>query len=216
MCAVRSVMGAEIRLGSICRVGYWPSSAERVGDRLRRVWYAGFPCRPGAARSAGARRDDLTGLDDRRRVVSRVSRGGPTNAFLSSPQIEREVSGLIRGDGLARRSGPPAFTIHIEMLSDGAFYFFGKAGRRQARPRQVDAWRACCRAASTRPWPPKDDASRLCGALIHFHSYPILSRLAKSPRDRRAATLISRSRLVMVPFGEAAAEGAALTRPSCA
>ena len=45
----------------------------------------------------------------------------------TSPEIEREVGGLIKeATGWRVDLDHPALTIHVEMLPDGAFYFFGK------------------------------------------------------------------------------------------
>ena len=46
---------------------------------------------------------------------------------LTSPQIEREVGGRIKTPrGWQVNSRHPALTIHVEMLTNEAFYFFGK------------------------------------------------------------------------------------------
>jgi thiamine biosynthesis protein ThiI len=46
---------------------------------------------------------------------------------MTSPQIEREVGGLIKqAKGWRVDLSHPALTIHIEMLPEQAFYFFGK------------------------------------------------------------------------------------------
>src|SRR5215831_15402946 len=46
---------------------------------------------------------------------------------LTSPQIEREVGGRIKeARGWTVHLDDPAFTIHVETLSDEAFYAFGK------------------------------------------------------------------------------------------
>ena len=65
----------------------------------------------------------------------------------TSPQVEREVGGLIKeAKGWRVDLDDAALTIHLEMLPDHAFYFFGKepgAGGiadRDRRPRGVPAF----------------------------------------------------------------------------
>ena len=70
----------------------------------------------------------LADVGDRRPPSFRVSatRADKRLAF-TSPQVEREVGGLIKeATGWHVDLSRPALTIHIEMLPDGAFYFFGK------------------------------------------------------------------------------------------
>ena len=46
---------------------------------------------------------------------------------LTSPQIEREVGGRIKeARGWTVDLDDPDLTIHVELLTDEAFYFFGK------------------------------------------------------------------------------------------
>ena len=74
----------------------------------------------------------------------------------TSPQIEREVGGRIKeAKGWHVDLDDPEFTIHVEALTDDAFYYFGKeAGPgRHADRRQRPRRRVCSRAASTRRWP---------------------------------------------------------------
>ena len=73
---------------------------------------------------------------------------------MTSPQIEREVGGRIKeARGWHVDLDEPELTIHVEMLTNEAFYFFGKHPRR-GRPAgrgRADGSPACSRAASTRP-----------------------------------------------------------------
>src|SRR4029453_8800594 len=49
------------------------------------------------------------------------------NLPFTSPQVEREVGGLIKeAKGWRVDLTRPALTVHLEMLPDGAFYFFDR------------------------------------------------------------------------------------------
>jgi len=213
--AVRSVMGRiEIELGSdLPGVGSLAASPgwKEVGDRLRRVFgianfsYAGRGPLDLQALAATI----LAGLGDRRPESFRVSARRADKRFpFTSPQIEREVGGLIQqARGWRVDLGRPAFTIHIEMLSDGAFYFFGKEPGAGGLPTGTGGRVACLLSGGIdSPVAAYRMMRRGCAVLlIHFHSYPILSR-ASQEKVREIAALLTthqlRSRLVLVPFGE--------------
>ena len=151
----------------------------------------------------------LHDLGDRQADTFRVSARRADKRFpLTSPQIEREVGGRIKeARGWRVNLDNPAFTIHVETLTDEAFYFFGKergpgglpvgaSGRVTALlsggiDSPVAAWRLMRRG---------------CRVLfVHFHSYPILSR-ASQEKARELVRLLTQfqfqSRLLLVPFGE--------------
>ena len=74
---------------------------------------------------------------------------------LTSPQIEREVGGLVKqATGWRVDLDEPALSISIEMLPEDAFYFSARsrvpAG---CRPAPEVGWRVCCRGVSTRRLP---------------------------------------------------------------
>ena len=126
----------------------------------------------------------------------------------TSPQIEREVGGLIklaRGWRVDLRN--PELTIHIEMLPDDAFYFFGKEKGVGGLPTGTGGRVACLLSGGIdSPVAAFRLMRRGCLVLlIHFHSYPILSR-ASQEKVREIAALLTRyqlrSRLLLVPFGE--------------
>src|SRR5262245_17900671 len=88
----------------------------------------------------------LADVGDRRPSSFRVSATRADKRLpFTSPQVEREVGGLIKeATGWHVDLSHPALTIHIEMLPDGAFYFFGKEpgaeiGRASCRER-VRTW----------------------------------------------------------------------------
>jgi thiamine biosynthesis protein ThiI len=127
---------------------------------------------------------------------------------LSSPQIEREVGGRIKeARGWTVNLDEPALTIHVEALTGEAFYSFGKERGAGGLPvgssgrvtcllsggidSPVAAWRMMRRGCRVH--------------LVHFHSYPILSR-ASQEKVRELATSLARfqfdSKLFLVAFGE--------------
>ena len=99
----------------------------------------------------------LDDLGDLHVPTFRVSARRADKRFpLTSPQIEREVGGRIKeAQGLAVDLDDPEFTIHVEVLTGEAFYYFGKerGPGRHADRRQRARRRACSRAASIRRWP---------------------------------------------------------------
>src|SRR5438132_2263322 len=122
--SVRSVIGRiEIDLPD-------GTSFERVSDRVRRVFgianfsYAGRAPHDLDALAATV----LTDLGDRRveSFCVRVRRADK-RLPLRSPDIEREVGGRIKqATGWRVDLEHPELTVHIEMLPDRVFYFFGK------------------------------------------------------------------------------------------
>jgi tRNA uracil 4-sulfurtransferase len=202
---VRSVMGRiEIELGTDVD---WADIRERV----RRVFgianfsYAGRgPHDFGLLASA-----ILADLGDRQAESFRVSVRRADKRFpLTSPQIEREVGGLIKqAKGWRVDLEHPALTIHVEMLHDYAFYFFGKEPGAGGLPTGTGGRLACLLSGGIdSPVAAFRMMRRGCLVLlIHFHSYPILSR-ASQEKVREIAALLStyqqRSRLILVPFGE--------------
>jgi len=126
----------------------------------------------------------------------------------TSPQIEREVGGLIKlARGWRVDLEEPGLTIFIEMLPDGAFYYFGKEPGAGGLPSGTGGRVACLLSGGIdSPVAAFRMMRRGCTVLlIHFHSYPILSR-ASQEKVREIAALLTKhqlsSRLVLVPFGE--------------
>ena len=93
------------------------------------------------------------------------------------------------------------------MLPDDAFYFFGKEPGAGGLPTGTGGRVACLLSGGIdSPVAAYRMMRRGCSVLlIHFHSYPILSR-ASQEKVREIAALLTRyqlrSRLVLVPFGE--------------
>ena len=151
----------------------------------------------------------LADVGDRRPPSFRVSATRADKRLpFTSPQVEREVGGLIKeAMGWHVDLDRPALTVHIEMLPDGAFYFFGKEPGAGGLPTGTGGRVACLLSGGIdSPVAAYRMMRRGCSVLfIHFHSYPILSR-ASQEKVREIAALLTRyqlrSRLVLVPFGD--------------
>ena len=203
--SVRALMGRiEVKLGPGAR-------REEVGDRLRRVFgIANFSY---AARTAADIEQlsaaILTDLGDRQCRTFRVSARRADKRFpLTSPQIEREVGGRIKeARGWTVALDDPEFVIHVEMLTNEAFYFFGKERGPGGLPTGTAGRVACLLSGGIdSPVAAHRMMKRGCAVtFVHFHSYPILSR-ASQEKARELVTLLTRwqqrSRLYLVPFGE--------------
>ena len=126
----------------------------------------------------------------------------------TSPQIEREVGGRIKqATGWPVDLEQAALTIHIEMLPELAFFYFGKEPGAGGLPTGTGGRVACLLSGGIdSPVAAYRVMRRGCTVLfIHFHSYPILSR-ASQDKVREIARLLTtyqlRSRLMLVPFGQ--------------
>ena len=203
--SVRSVMGRiEIELG---RDVPWPE----IADRVRRVFgIANFShAGRGPHDFAALASIILNDLGDRSPASFRVSVRRADKRFpLTSPQIEREVGGLIKeARGWPVDLEHPALTIHIEMLPEYAFYFFGKEPGAGGMPTGSGGRLACLLSGGIdSPVAAYRMMRRGCSVLlVHFHSYPILSR-ASQEKVREIAALLTkhqhRARLILVPFGD--------------
>jgi len=126
----------------------------------------------------------------------------------TSPQVEREVGGLIKqAKGWRVNLDRPAFTVHIEMLPEGSFYFFGKEAGAGGLPTGTGGRVACLLSGGIdSPVAAWRMMRRGCSVLlVHFHAYPVLSRASQEKVREIAALLASyqlRSRLLLVPFGD--------------
>jgi thiamine biosynthesis protein ThiI len=184
---------------------------EDVRDRVRRVFgianfsYAGrAPLDFDALASA-----ILTDLGDVTPASFRVRVRRSDKRFpLTSPQIEREVGGRIKeAKGWRVDLDQAAQTIHVEMMPDHAFYFFGKEPGAGGMPTGTGGRVACLLSGGIdSPVAAYRLMRRGCSVLfVHFHSYPILSR-ASQEKVREIAALLTtyqlRSRLMLVPFGD--------------
>lgn len=203
--SVRSVTGRiEIDLGAGAR---W----DEASARIRRVFgIANFSFAGRASHDfdemAATILADLAG---RQPASFRVSARRSDKRFpFTSPQIERQVGGLIQeATGWRVDLGNAELTIHLEMMPDHAFYYFGKEPGAGGLPSGTSGKVACLLSGGfDSPVAAYRMMRRGCSVLlIHFHSYPILSR-ASQEKVREIAALLTtsqlRSRLLLVPFGE--------------
>ncbi len=203
--SVRALMGRiEVVVGP-------RASREIVGGRIRRTFgvanfsYAGRTALDLDAISAAI----LNDLGDRTCSSFRVSARRADKRFpMTSPQVEREVGGRIKqARGWRVNLDEPDLTIHVELLTDQAFYFFGKERGPGGLPTGT-AGRVVCLLSGgiDSPVAAHRMMKRGCAVtFVHFHSYPILSR-ASQEKVRELVNLLTtwqhRSRLYLVAFGE--------------
>lgn len=151
----------------------------------------------------------LSDLGDREPRSFRVSARRADKRFpMTSPEIEREIGGRVKAArGWTVDLENPDFTIHVEALTNEAFYSFGKERGAGGMPVGVSGRVVCLLSGGIdSPVAAWRLMRRGCRVLfVHFHSYPILSR-ASQEKARELAKLLARfqlhSRLYLVPFGE--------------
>ena len=203
--AVRSLMGRiEIVLGP-------GATREEVGDRIRRTFgianfsYAGRTARDLDAVAAAILRD----LEGRTCRSFRVSARRADKRFpLTSPQVERDIGGRIQAArGWKVDLEHADLVVHVELLTDEAFYCFGKERGPGGLPTGT-AGRVVCLLSGGIDSPVAAHRMMKRGCVVtfvHFHSYPILSR-ASQEKARELVTLLTkwqqRSRLYLVAFGD--------------
>ena len=202
---IKTVMGRiEVVLGPTAE----PAA---VGERIRTVFgvanysYAGRAPQDQDAIAAAILQD----LGDRTCASFRVSARRADKRFpMLSPEIEREIGGRIHeARGWKVDLTHPELTIHIQMLTRDAFYYFGKEGGSGGLPTGT-AGRVTCLLSGgiDSPVAAWRMMKRGCDVtFVHFHSYPILSR-ASQEKARQLVELLTRyqqkSRLYLVPFGD--------------
>ena len=202
--AVRSVVGRiEIEIG--------PAAWADVRERLKTVFgiqyysYAGSAPLDFDAMAATI----LNDLGDRHPSSFRVTARRTDKRFpFTSPQIEFEVGGRIKeARGWRVDLGNPDLTVHVDLLADHAFYFFGKEPGAGGLPTGTGGRVACLLSGGIdSPVAAYRLMRRGCSVLlVHFHSYPVLSR-ASQEKVRELARVLTkyqqRSRLMLVPFAD--------------
>jgi thiamine biosynthesis protein ThiI len=201
--SIRALMGRiEVVLGPGAD---WPL----VRDRLSRVF--------GVANFAKAGRapldveviaaEILRDLGDQQTETFRLSARRADKRFpLTSPEIEREIGGRIKeARGWVVNLGNPQLTIHVEALTNEAFYYFGKHKGAGGLPVGASGRVVCLLSGGidspVAAWRLMRRGCRV--TFVHFHSYPVLSR-ASQEKVRELATLLTQyqyhSRLLLVPF----------------
>jgi thiamine biosynthesis protein ThiI len=202
--AVRALMGRiEVVLGP-------RADPQAVGERIGRTF--------GIANYSHAGRAPLdldaiaaailADLGDRACENFRVSVRRADKRFpMTSPQAEREIGGRIQeARGWRVNLKSPELHIRVEMLTDEAFYFFGKERGPGGLPTGTSGRVACLMSGGIdSPIAAYRMMRRGCRVtFIHFHSYPILSR-ASQDKARQLVELLTRyqhrSRLYLVAFG---------------
>ena len=202
---IKTVMGRiEVVLGPTAE----PAA---VGERIRTVFgvanysYAGRAPQDLDAIAAAILQD----LGDRTCASFRVSARRADKRFpMLSPEIEREIGGRIHeARGWKVDLTHPELTIHIQMLTRDAFFYFGKERGSGGLPTGT-AGRVTCLLSGgiDSPVAAWRMMKRGCDVtFVHFHSYPILSR-ASQEKARQLVELLTRyqqkSRLYLVPFGD--------------
>jgi thiamine biosynthesis protein ThiI len=184
---------------------------EQVRDRLAMVFGIGNLARAGrAALDVDAiAAEILNDLGPANPATFRVSAKRADKRFpLSSPEIEREVGGRIKeARNWTVNLAHPELTIRVEALTHEAFYSFGTVRGAGGLPVGASGRVACLLSGGidspVAAWRMMRRGCRVL--LVHFHSYPILSR-ASQEKARELAKLLTRfqyhSRLFLVPFGE--------------
>jgi thiamine biosynthesis protein ThiI len=202
---VRPLMGRiEIVLGP-------NATRDEVGERIRRTFgVANFSY---AARTLPdlemLSHEILRDLEGRTCQSFRVSVRRADKRFpMTSPQVEREVGGRIKAArGWQVDLENADLVVHVELLSDEAFYFFGKERGPGGLPTGTAGRVACLLSGGIdSPVAAHRMMKRGCSVtFVHFHSYPILSRASQEKARELVALLTQwqrRSRLYVVPFGE--------------
>jgi thiamine biosynthesis protein ThiI len=203
--AVRALMGRiELVLGP-------RATREQVFERIRRTFgianfsYAGRTALDLDVLTAAILRD----LESASCSSFRVSARRADKRFpLTSPQVEREIGGRIKAArGWKVDLEHADLTVHVELLSNEAFYFFGKERGPGGLPTGT-AGRVICLLSGgiDSPVAAHRMMKRGCAVtFVHFHSYPILSR-ASQEKARELVRLLTtwqqRSRLYLVAFGD--------------
>lgn len=202
--AVRSVMGRiEIEIG--------PASWDEVRERLKTVFGIQYYSYAGTAPlDLDVIAATILGdLGDRQPASFRVTARRTDKRYpLTSPQIEFEIGGRIKdATGWRVDLGNPDLTVHVDLLPSHAFYFFGKEPGAGGLPTGTGGRVACLMSGGIdSPVAAYRLMRRGCSVLlVHFHSYPVLSRASQEKVRELAAVLTKyqqRSRLMLVPFAD--------------
>jgi thiamine biosynthesis protein ThiI len=203
--AVRSLMGrVEVVLGPGAD---WPT----VRQRLERVFGIANFSRAGRTKPdldalGAAIVGDLAGTEARtfRITARRADKRFP----VPSPEIERRLGARVQEAlGWKVQLDGPDLTVHVEVLHDEAFYFFGKHRGAGGLPTGASGRVLCLTSGGIdSPVAAWRVMRRGCHVqLVHFHAQPFLPSTSEE-KVREIAALLARYqlriRLYSVPFGE--------------
>jgi tRNA uracil 4-sulfurtransferase len=202
---VRSLMGRlEVVLGP-------HTSWESVRDRLSHVF--GIANFSKAGRTAADLEElaaaIISDLQDTRAGTFRISARRADKRFpLPSPEIERQLGARVQAAfGWKVDLERPSLTIHVEMLQEQAFYFFGKERGLGGLPSGVSGRVVCLLSGGidspVAAWRMMRRGCRV--VLVHFHSVPFLAATSQEKVREIAALLATYQlhvRLHQVPFGD--------------
>ena len=202
---VRALMGRiELRYGPGVE---WPE----LRDRLSRLpGIANFSRAVRAPRDLDAITETILGeLEDTDVGTFRVSAQRADKRFpLTSPEVERQLGGRIKAArGWRVNLTAPELTVRVEILNDAVFCYLRKEPGAGGLPSGVSGRVACLLSGGIdSPVAAYRMIKRGCRVrLVHFHSYPILSRTSQE-KVLEIAELLTRhqldSRLYLVAFGE--------------
>jgi tRNA uracil 4-sulfurtransferase len=125
---------------------------------------------------------------------------------LTSPEINRDVGHYLQQHlGAAVDLAAPELTVSIEILPHEAFFFFEREPGPGGLPVGVSGTVACLLSGGIdSPVAAYRLLKRGCTVVfLHFHSYPILSRVSQE-KARDLVTLLTRyqfaSKLILIPF----------------
>lgn len=127
---------------------------------------------------------------------------------ISSPDIEQVLGARIQAArGWTVDLSKPDLTVHVEVLKERAFYYFGKQPGAGGLPTGVSGRVACLLSGGIdSPVAAYRMMRRGCRVqLIHFHAYPFVSTVSQEKVRaivERLTRYQLRSRLYLVPFGE--------------
>jgi thiamine biosynthesis protein ThiI len=151
----------------------------------------------------------LADLADQAPVTFRVNAKRADKRFpMTSPQIEGEIGGrIVEALGWKVRLEHPELAVNVELLSNQAFYSFGKHKGAGGMPTGVSGRVACLLSGGIdSPVAAYRLMKRGCTVVpIHFHSYPFVTR-ASQEKVREIVEMLTRyqlkTTLKLVPFGE--------------
>jgi len=202
---VRTLMG---RIELVLEPG---ADFDRVKSRLEHVFGVANFSKAGRIRLdfEDLCRSIVTDLSDHAPVTFRVNAKRADKRFpMTSPEIEREIGARIVGaHGWKVQLDHPELAVNVELLSNQAFYSFGKHRGAGGMPTGVSGRVACLLSGGIdSPVAAWRLMKRGCSVVpVHFHSHPFVTR-ASQEKVREIAELLARyqmkTTLKMVPFGE--------------